>query len=275
MSDLLAEMALASGERAARLKRAGGATLRRRAVDAPPPAVLCGSPSRFDIFAEIKLRSPSAGALVEPVGDGESLVVNRAQAYQQGGAAAVSVLTEPARFGGALSHLTAAAAAVAIPVLRKDFVVHPLQLFEARAAGASGVLLIQRMLPGGLLAEMLDAAAEAGLFVLLESFAADELRRCSRAIDGRDAPQVLLGLNARNLANLEVDPDRHRRLAHRFPPGVATVAESGIDGAAGAAAVAALGYTHALVGSALMRTGEPAAALAAMIAAGRRARRAA
>ncbi len=260
----------ASRERAASLR---GASIRGRAADTAPPPVLRSSDEGFDLIAEVKLRSPSAGAFVARPGNGGSLVARRARAYQLGGAAVLSVLTEPVRFGGALSHLIAAAAAVTVPVLRKDFLVHPLQLFEARAAGAAGALLIERMLPGGLLAEMLDAAAEAGLFVLLESFGADELQRSAEAVAGR-SQTVLLGVNARDLATLEVDPDRHHRLAGHFPSGP-RVAESGIDDAAGAAAVAADGYTHALVGSALMRSAHPTAAVAALLDAGRRAGRAA
>ena len=270
MSDFLASMAAASHQRLIAARAViPEAALREQAKAHKPPAPLVRS--GFDLIAEIKWRSPSAGRLRSP-GDGAlEAVSTRARSYERAGAAALSVLTEPARFGGALEHLTAAARAVSIPALRKDFLVDPYQILEARAAGASGVLLITRMLDDLRLSEMLDAAAEWGMFVLLEAFDAVELDRAGQAASSTDA-EVLVGLNARNLVTLAVDPDRLDRLADRFPPGFARVAESGLLHPDDAGRLASLGYDAALVGSALMTATSPETLVADMIRAGRHAR---
>jgi indole-3-glycerol phosphate synthase len=149
--------------------------------------------------------------------------------------------------------------------MRKDFLVDPVQVLEARAAGASGVLLITTMLDDATLRAMLDCAFEHGMFVLLESFDEDDLQRSARylEIDG----QLLIGVNTRNLRTLEVDGDRLRRLSPLLPDATC-VAESGLREAADAARVAGWGYTMALVGTALMRSEDPAALIAAMRKAG-------
>jgi indole-3-glycerol phosphate synthase len=142
--------------------------LRARCGDLPLPPALARVGS-FDLIAELKLRSPALGDL----GDAGDDLDARVTAYARAGAAAVSVLTEPSRFSGSLEHLGAAAAALAplqVPAMRKDFLVDPYQLYEARACGAGGALLIVRMLSRELLAEMLDCARELGLFVLIEAF---------------------------------------------------------------------------------------------------------
>ena len=260
-------MAKASAERVRVARAASGeaALLAAcRAHPAPPRLVLAD----FDMIAEIKRHSPAEGAL-GPVTD----VAARARAYADAGAAAVSVLTEPERFGGSLDDLAAATRALegsVVPVMRKDFLVDPWQVLEARAAGAGGVLLIIAMLNDVLLAELLATAREHGLFVLLEAFDEADLERAAPHLDGwSEAAPVLVGVNSRDLRTLAVDPARLARLAPLLPPGVPAVAESGLHTAVDAAEAAALGYRLALVGTALMRAQDPGALAAAMLAAGR------
>ena len=263
MSDFLRQMAAAS---AARAEALGG--FRAADFDKPLHALAL---DRFDLIAEIKERSPSEGALAA---NGEDRAL-RARQYADGGAAAVSVLTEPSRFGGALEHLEEVAAAVRVPVMRKDFVVDLRQVQEARAAGASGVLLIAAMVTDATLRAMLDCAFELAMFVLLECFDESDLERVGALLeDGAVArhaaeDRLLVGINSRDLRTLRVDPDRLAVLASRLPAGAVAVAESGIDDAAAAAHVAASGYRAALVGTALMRAADPAALVAGMLQAGR------
>jgi len=272
VSDFLAAMAAASARRAAEARRAEPEReLLRRALDRSPAPPLRRAPAGFDLIAEVKLRSPSAGPLAggEEVGRLEA----RAAAYAGAGAAAVSVLTEPERFGGGLEHLRRVADVLAVPAMRKDFLVEPYQLLEARAAGAGGALLILGVLDDARLADMLATARDLGLFVLLEAFTAAELERAAalpRPAAG-DAP-VLLGLNCRDLRSLAIEPERFEALADAFPAGWPRVAESGINAAADAGRVAALGYDLALVGSALMKADDPAALVGDLLAAGRAAR---
>ncbi len=281
MPDFLDTMAAGSAARARALReRAPLPELRRLALETAPAPPLVLSPAGFDLFAEVKRRSPSAGSLAPPAADSGAVVTVRALAYAQAGAAAVSVLTEPSAFGGALEDLARAARALTrCPVLRKDFLVDEAQLFEARAAGAGGALLIVRLLPGARLAAMLEAAVEAGLFVLLEAFDGEELARAAAAARAAPAarppgaPPVILGVNARDLATLAVDPARFARLARTLPPDLPVVAESGLARPEDASRVASLGYRGALVGGALMRSAEPAALAAALIGAGRAAAR--
>ncbi len=250
MSDFLDIMAASSAERAR--AAAPASELRSRIADrAPPPRLVLGA---FDIIAEVKRRAPSSGQLAGAGLD----VVAQASAYAAGGAAAISVLTEPSRFDGALEHLEAVAAAVSVPAMRKDFLVDPVQVLEAAAHGAGGVLLILRMLDEVRLGEMTAAAHEHGLFVLIEAFDAEELARVPAGCPD------LVGLNCRNLATLQVDPARFAERVGAFPAGCTKVAESGLANAEDAGRVRALGYEMALVGSALMRTGDPTALVAAM-----------
>jgi indole-3-glycerol phosphate synthase len=225
MSDFLASMAKSSAERAA-----NAPTFTAGDFDKP---VVPLSLSSFDVIAEIKRRSPAEGHL------SDSNPALRAEQYATGGAAAISVLTEPSRFDGSLEHLEEVVAQVpATPVMRKDFLVDPVQVLEARKAGASGVLLI---------------------------FDADDLQRSARYL-GSDG-QLLIGVNTRNLRTLEVDPDRLQRLADSLPNAVC-VAESGLRVAEDAARVAGWGYSMALVGTALMRSDDPTALIDAMRVAG-------
>lgn len=252
MSDFLQGMAKSSAARAALAPSFTDA-------DFDKPVVPL-SPGTFDVIAEIKNRSPAEGYL------GDSPLGVRARAYAAAGAAAISVLTEPSRFDGELGHLEAVVAAVpAMPVMRKDFLVDPVQVLEARKAGASGVLLIATMLDDATLSSMLDVAFEHGMFVLLESFDADDLRRSARYL-GRDG-ELLIGVNTRDLRTLEVDSDRLERLAPLLPE-ARCVAESGLVDADDAARVAGWGYTMALVGTALMRSDDPAALVREMKTAG-------
>jgi indole-3-glycerol phosphate synthase len=270
MPDFLSQMARSSAKRAAKAKRAESEIdLRDRAADRPPPPPLQLHASCFDLFAEVKRVAPSAGVLADS--DDPEVVIKQADSYVRGGAAALSVLTEPEMFRGSLDDLAIAARAVPVPVMRKDFLVDPYQVFEARAAGAAGVLLILRLLDDERLGEMIDAASEAGLFVLLEAFDAGDLGRAGDRvpISNRDDIQTLVGLNARDLASLEVDNKRLADLAGAFPKGVLRVAESGLATPEDAGRMAALGYQVALVGSALMRADDPSKLTAAMIDAGR------
>jgi indole-3-glycerol phosphate synthase len=236
------------------------------AAPPPPPLILGG----FDIIAELKLHSPSEGQLATAGLDPAAQV----QAYAAGGAAAVSVLTEPDAFHGSLERLTAAAELLTPlrrPAMRKDFLVAPYQVLEARLAGAGGVLLIIAMLDDGALEEMLDCASRCGLFVLLEAFDARDLERATLLLAGRapcDAAPILVGVNSRDLRTLQVDTQRFAALAPLLPVGVPAVAESGLASGDDARRVAALGYRAALVGSALMRGGKPAARVAQLKAAG-------
>ena len=266
MSDFLKTMAAVSATRAAAITTPfSSADFDRPLV----PLALQG----FGVIAEIKERSPVAGDLRLPGNDR----VTQARRYVEGGAAAISVLTEPTRFDGDLAHLEAVvAAAPGTPVMRKDFLVDPVQVSEARKAGASGVLLIAAMLTDRRLREMLDRAWEHELFVLLECFDKDDLARASRLLDNRadgersETGQLLVGVNTRNLRTLEVDAERLRRLAPALPAATC-VAESGLHEPEDAARVAGWGYRMALVGTALMQSNDPTALVAAMRAAGTRA----
>jgi indole-3-glycerol phosphate synthase len=197
--------------------------------------------------------------------------------YASAGAAAVSVLTEPSRFDGSMTHLEKAARAlveVAIPAMRKDFLVHPYQVLEARAAGAGGVLVILRMLPREVLESLIDTALEHGLFVLLEAFDEADIALSHELVAARPAARALLlvGVNCRDLVTLQVVPGRLEMFAATLPDSVLRVAESGVMSAADAASVANAGYDMALVGSALMAGDDPRRLASDMLAAGRDAR---
>jgi indole-3-glycerol phosphate synthase len=271
LGGFLDEIAAASAARVSALleARTQGA-LERAARRATPPLPLRVSLAGFELVAEVKFSSPAAGALAVPSADD---ALRRARLYAAGGAAAISVLTEPTRFAGALAHLAAVARAVRVPVLRKDFLVHPLQLLEARGAGASGVLLVVRLLDGAQLEALLDEARRLGLFVLLEAFDRADLARAARLVAERGPHGLCVGVNARDLATLEVDAARHGELAASLPCGVPAVAESGLASAEDARRVALDGYALALVGSALMRAPDPAARLSELLDAGRTAAR--
>lgn len=279
MPDFLRTMAASSRERAAAARsRTPAVELRKRIADLPDPPRLATGRDSFDLIAELKRRSPSLG----PLDAGQ--IEQRARSYAAAGAAAISVLTEPASFGGSLEDLWRVSNLVGrgddrgeagpIPTLRKDFITDPYQLLEARANGAGGALLVLRLLTDGQVAGMITAAAEAGLFLLFEAFDGVELGRAREAAERADAAGVeaLIGLNCRDLRSLEVKPDRFRELADAFPGGVRRVAESGIERPDDAARVAAFGFDLALVGTALMMLSEPGPLITDMLAAGRAAR---
>lgn len=274
MSDFLMRMARSSYERVLTARALESErSLRQRALAAPSAPQVALSANRFDLIAEIKFRSPSVGALIAAGGDQDA--AGRARAYEGAGAAVISVLTEPDHFGGHLRDLEATVRSVTIPVMRKDFLVDPYQIWEARARGAAGVLLIIRMLDDVRLGEMLEAAGEAGMFVLLEAF--DELdlsRVVSRKTNGASGAAAWIGVNTRDLTTLAVVPDRLAEMAAHLPPGRISVAESGITTAGEAAGAARLGYSLALVGTALMRAIEPGTLIREMLREGRAAREA-
>ncbi len=264
MSDFLKQMSELSGQRAASARRSfHESELDRRVI----PMRLNG----FDLIAEIKEASPSEGALNVLQRSRVELLAG----YTQGGAAAISVLTEPTRFGGDIAHLEEVAAQSEIPVMRKDFLVDPWQVLESRAAGASGVLLIAAMLPDSQLDDMLACAFEHSMFVLLESFDADDLGRTVKLLQSdrnrQQAAQhkLLIGVNTRNLRTLQVDAGRLASLSSMLPADAVCVAESGLHGSADVERAASLGYRMALVGSALMQSADPSRLLADMLAAGR------
>jgi len=265
VSDFLSVMAEESSRRARSVReeisRSGVETRLSRAA---PPIPLDVRDPGFDVIAEAKLSSPSEGRLVSGQ-RGAGAVLDLARSYAGGGAAAISVLTEESRFEGSMAHLETVSAEVRVPVMRKDFLVDPIQVVEARAAGASGVLLIARMLPGALLAEMTDLALAHDMFVLVELFDRPDIEIAAGVFD-RD---VLVGVNCRDLATLEVDTTRFETMAPHLPDHLALVAESGLATADAVAAVATLGYRLALVGSSLVTEVDPAKRLVEMVAAGR------
>ena len=278
--DFLRQMAEHSRERVQAAKAAcPEQQLSERIAALPEPLPLVRSTAGFDLIAELKLRSPAAGRLR----DGDEDVPARVTAYAKAGAAAVSVLTEPSRFDGSMAHLQSAADALRpmrVPAMRKDFLVDPYQVLEARAAGASGVLVILRMLPRSRLDELIESALRLRLFVLLEAFDEADLElahdllarhaadaRAAGSQDGR--PLLLVGVNCRDLTTLQVVPQRLDQLASLLPAGAPRVAESGVVSADDARRVARAGYDLALVGSALMQGADPGALARDMLAAGR------
>ena len=274
MSGFLDQMAASSHARVRAAKsRVAEAALLERAQCTPAPPPLRLAADGFDLIAELKLRSPAAGAL----GTVDASIAAHVTAYARAGAAAVSVLTEPTRFDGSLVHLTDAARALAphhVPAMRKDFLIDPYQVLEARAAGAGGVLLILRMLSRETLGALIECARQQELFVLLEAFDAQDLEYLAEVIAADAGRTTLLaGVNCRDLATLEVVPERLLELAPLLPRGVPQVAESGISGAEDARRVAAAGYRLVLVGSALMRDQDPVGLARALIEGGRAARR--
>ena len=271
---LLSDMVRSSFRRVAEAhERVPEAALRAAALGTPTPPPLKLDTEGFDVIAELKLRSPSVGDLSASTID----PVRRLEGYAEGGAAICSILTEPTRFDGDLEHLRLAAETLqpyGVPAMRKDFLVDPYQVLEARAYGASGVLLIVRMVPHDRLIAMMDCAAELGLFVLLEAFSAADLQvaeKIARERAGRDE-QVLMGLNCRDLDTLEIDFNRFQQLRSHMPGDWPCVAESGVQTPEDVARVARLGYRLALVGTSLMQRADAAHAVRELVEAGRKAR---
>jgi len=206
--------------------------------------------SRVRIIAEVKRASPSRGVLADIL-DPAALAVS----YQTGGASAISVLTEGRKFGGSLADLEAVRDAVTVPVLRKDFIAEPYQIFEARAAGADLVLLIVAALDQATLARLFDLTNQLGMAVLVETHSAEEV---SRALD---IGAGLVGVNARDLSTFELDQDLFGSLAGQIPSGVIRVAESAVMSAADVQHYRDAGADVVLVGEALV-TGNPVQTLA-------------
>jgi len=205
------------------------------------------------VIAEIKRRSPSRGSIRDTIS-----AEAQARAFERGGAAAISVLTEPAHFGGALADLESARDKVAIPLLRKDFHAHPIQLHEARAAGASAALLIARALAPSTLRAMMREANDLSVEPLVEVRTEGELM-LALELGAR-----VIGINSRDLETLEVDADVPRRLLPLVPHHVCAVAESGVEGVADVSTRAEWGADAVLVGSALSASDDPEAAVRAL-----------
>jgi indole-3-glycerol phosphate synthase len=208
---------------------------------------------RVKIIAEVKRSSPSRGPLAE-IPDPAAL----ATLYETGGASVISVLTEGRRFGGSLADLEAVRAAVSLPVLRKDFIAEPYQVFEARAAGADLALLIVAALEQPVLRELYELINELGMTALVEAHSAEEV---DRAVD---LGAGLIGVNARDLSTFELDRDLFGTLVGRIPEGVIRVAESAVKTPDDVAHYRAAGADVVLIGEALV-TGDPVATLTAFL----------
>jgi len=241
-SDRRSVASLAASAAVADPPRGFAAALRARATD-----------GELAVIAEIKRRSPSKGDLDVGLDPAEV-----ARAYERGGAACLSVLTDVEFFGGSPDDLRTARAACHLPVLRKDFTVSKADVYDARAMGADAVLLIVAALSDAELAEFHALAASLGMDALVEVHDEVELARAVAV----GAP--LIGVNQRDLVTFAVDTDRALRVAAAFGPAVTAVAESGIDGPEAAARLAGAGYHAVLVGETLMRAGDRAAAVAAL-----------
>lgn len=259
---MLGDLMAAARERAEAL-RPRRAELERRARDVPDPrpvaAALAGG--QVAVIAEIKRASPSKGSINPGLDPGM-----QAAAYAEGGAAAISVLTEPSRFHGSLADLEAAAAAAAIPMLRKDFIVAEEQILEARIAGASAVLLIARGLPRAVLQELAAFCRAAVIEPLVEVRSARELATAL------SAGALLVGINARDLESLEVNHEVVARLAPMVPRDCICIAESGLRSREDIESVASHGVDAVLIGSALSAARDPAATVRALTGVTRRER---
>ncbi len=214
--------------------------------------------SEFHLFAEIKPISPAEGSF------GEFDPVATARSYSSGGATAMSVLTEPTRFGGSLGLMQTVAGTVTTPVMRKDFLVDPYQVWEARAFGADGVLIIARLFDRDSLASMVTAAGDAGLFALVEIF--DETDLALIDASWEFGPNLLVGVNSRDLQTLEVRPDVHERVLRVLPSGSVRIAESGVDSVDRVVELRDMGYDGVLVGTSLMRSPDPSDLITRMLA---------
>jgi len=210
---------------------------------------------KVNVIAEIKKASPSAGVLRR-----EFEPVSLARGFEQAGAAALSVLTEEENFQGALAHLRDARAAVGLPVLRKDFIVDPWQVWEARAANADSFLLIAAALDDATLGELLALGRELGMEALVEVHTAEELERVLAA------GVRILGVNNRNLHTLEVRMETSLELAGMIPEDRVAVSESGLRSAEDLRKLRAAGFDAFLIGESLMREPDPGAALKRLIA---------
>jgi len=211
-------------------------------------------PAQVNIIAECKRRSPSRGVL-RAAYDPFAIAL----AYERGGAAALSVLTEPTFFDGCLTHLSAVREAVETPLLRKDFIVDAYQVAEAAAAGADAILIIVAAIDDATLAALMRDAAGRGLAALVEVHTEEELDRAL------SCGAEIVGVNNRSLRTLAVDVDVSERLAARIPDSVTAVSESGLRTPAELARFSSLGYRAFLIGERFMTTPDPGAALADLL----------
>lgn len=234
--------------------------LKAKVKDAPPPLNVMAAlrAPGIAVIAEVKRASPSRGTLA-PISDPAEL----ASAYESGGARIISVLTEQRRFNGSLEDLDAVRAAVSIPVLRKDFIVRPYQIHEARAHGADMLLLIVAALEQPVLESLLERTESLGMTALVEVHTEEE---ADRALS---AGATVIGVNARDLKTLNVDRDCFARIAPGLPTDVIRVAESGVRGTADLLAYAGAGADAVLVGEGLVTSGDPRGAVADLVTAGR------
>jgi indole-3-glycerol phosphate synthase len=233
--------------------------LKEMARQAPSPRDALSVLGGHDVavIAEVKRASPSRGAMAE-IGDPAALALD----YQAGGASIISVLTEPRFFGGSLADLAAVRDAVAVPVLRKDFIISSYQLWESRAHGADMVLLIVAALPQNALVSLVERAASLGLVPLVEVHTEAEAYRAA------EAGARVVGVNARDLGTLDIDRGVFARLAPCIPDDVIKVAESGIRGPHDLFAYAAAGAHAVLVGESLVTGRDPRSAVADLVTAG-------
>ncbi len=248
---VLDEILAGKRDEVARLRTPGEREATERALAAAPAVrdfagALRRADGRLAVIAEIKRRSPSKGPLAPDLDPGPL-----ARSYEAGGAAALSVLTDERWFGGCLSDLAEARVATEVPVLRKEFVIDPVQVDESRAAGADAVLLIAAALSGESLTEMHARAADVGLAVLVEVRSEHEI---DRAVD---AGASIVGVNSRDLQSFSEDLGTAERLVELLPAGVLAVAESAVRTAADAARMARAGFDAVLVGEALVRSEDP------------------
>jgi indole-3-glycerol phosphate synthase len=228
------------------------------AAPAPRDALAALAPAeRVKIIAEVKRASPSRGALAE-IRDPAGLAVS----YQTGGASAISVLTEQRRFGGSLADLREVRDAVELPVLRKDFIAEPYQVFEARAAGADLVLLIVAALEQPVLTELHRLIGELGMTALVEAHSGAEVDRAL------EIGAQLVGVNARDLTTFQLDRDLFGALAGSIPSGVIRVAESAVTSPADVAHYREAGADVVLIGEALVTGDDPVTTLESFLAAG-------
>ncbi len=235
------------------------AAVKAAAAAAPPAldAVAALLEPSIGVIAEVKRASPSKGALAD-IADPAEL----AAAYQAGGARIISVLTEERRFHGSLADLDAVRKAVTIPVLRKDFIVGPYQIHEARAHGADVILLIVAALEQQALASLIDRTESLGMTALVEVHTEEEANRAL------EAGAKVIGVNARNLKTLEVDKNTFGQIAPGLPTETIKIAESGVRGTADLLAYAGAGADAVLVGEGLVTSGDPRKAVADLVNAG-------
>ncbi|WP_019971190.1 indole-3-glycerol phosphate synthase TrpC [Mycobacterium sp. 141] len=233
--------------------------IKARALDAPAPLDVMAALREpgIGVIAEVKRASPSRGALAN-IADPAQL----ARAYEDGGARVISVLTEERRFNGSLADLDTVRAEVSIPVLRKDFIVKPYQIHEARAHGADMLLLIVAALEQSILESLLERTESLGMTALVEVHTEEEADRALRA------GASVIGVNARDLKTLEVDRDCFGRIAPGLPSNVIRIAESGVRGTADLLAYAGAGADAVLVGEGLVTSGDPRSAVADLVTAG-------